>query len=819
MMATYEQNAESFEKLIAEFGEKPDPSFTEADTRALIIDRILSECLGWLQKYENIRREEHIHEGYIDYILQSGGNYLIIEAKKAGKTFSLPETFSYKLHLSVKNLLQKQTDIRLMYDQVIRYAHERSIPFCALTNGTQWLIFPGVRIDNIHLRRSKVILFNGFREIKDNFLDFWNLLAFESVAIESLKRNLYDEYIPIEPSYLFNAEGRINIPYDRNILSLPLTDILPRYFGDLHGDPTHTDMLQECFVKESPVQETVYDFDEKPSRTLTSEGPVLHFYSLPQVSQKLEGLIDSFITDKRFKYFQVLLGRVGIGKSTFIAYFFNIYRKELTQNHYTLYIDYRDISESTLLEDFFNDSLWQMLNNHPRFEELISEDTLRDIYRRDIDILEKGILKRLKISHPERFEEEISIYLTKQFSDKNNFIKKVSRYIINEQKGRFILIFDNVDQLPTTLQEKVIGHAYSKAAEYNAFTILTMWEETYFSSKRTGRTLSTIRTVPLQINRQSITSVLSKRLEYLIKQIINGTESLTLLDERTCSKELFCNFIDLILRSLLVNNKRVRMFLEGVALGNIRKALEAFSSFLTAGSLETPKILGAMQANEEYLVPDHEFVKSIMLGSKRFYSEKMSDVINLFAIGDMERPSHFTRLRILQWLYERRHESTPFGTGYMHVRDLQSYFNQIGVSNKDLLTSIKKLIEGSIIEDDLRSQKFSDAAQAIRITATGRYYLNHLFRMFAYIDLVMQDTPFFDHEVFMEIASICESTEMAIRFTRCDLFLDYLQDQEDEEIMVLDKIGKEITWRKTFVDIMKVSLEKTKDFIRSKGYI
>jgi len=75
-----------------------------------------------------------------------------------------------------------------------------------------------------------------------------------------------------------------------------------------------------------------------------------------------------------------------------------------------------------------------------------------------------------------------------------------------------------------------------------------------------------------------------------------------------------------------VDNKRVRMFLELVALGNIRRALEMFHSFLTAGSLETGKILEIMRKSNEYLVPEHEFIKSVMLGSKRFYSENTSDI-------------------------------------------------------------------------------------------------------------------------------------------------------------------------------------------------
>ena len=126
----------------------------------------------------------------------------------------------------------------------------------------------------------------------------------------------------------------MNLPYDRNPLSLPLVDVLPRYFGDLHGDPTQTEMLQECFVFDDPVQASVREMklvvgDEKPSKTLSAEAPILHFYSLPQVSKKLEALIDSFLSDQRNKYFQVLLGRVGIGKTTFLIYFFNVHRHDL----------------------------------------------------------------------------------------------------------------------------------------------------------------------------------------------------------------------------------------------------------------------------------------------------------------------------------------------------------------------------------------------------------------------------------------------------------------------------------------------------------
>ena len=145
----------------------------------------------------------------------------------------------------------------------------------------------------------------------------------------------------IEPTFIFNSEGRINIPFDRNPLSLVLVDLLPKYFGDLHGDPASTEMLKECFVSDSPVRQALeaYDIegqDESPSKTITAVSPVMHFYSLPQVSEKLDAVLGAYLAGERAKYFQVMVGRVGIGKTTFLNHFFTIHKKKLMDEHFVL---------------------------------------------------------------------------------------------------------------------------------------------------------------------------------------------------------------------------------------------------------------------------------------------------------------------------------------------------------------------------------------------------------------------------------------------------------------------------------------------------
>ena len=823
-MNEYELHAQAMDDIVESIGTHPVSDFTEADTRVAIIDKIFHRALGWPERPDIVKRELHVHEGYADYRLRAGAEGLVLEAKRVGATFVLPAGLKNDFRLSVKGLLHKQPDLKAMYDQVTRYAVESGCQFCILSNGPQWLIFPGVRTDQIHVRHSRVLVFNGFDSLKGNFVEFWNLLSFEAVKAGSLGRALLAPLERIEPTFLFNSEGRRNIPFDRNPLALVLTDVLPKYFGDLHGDPSSTDMLRECFVADVPVESALRlldatSGDQGISSTLTTVAPVLHFYTLPQAGEKLSALISMFLAGERAKYFQVLVGRVGIGKTTFLAHFFDVNRPEIAAGSFVLSLDFRNVDESRDLARFFEDALWGLLIRHPKFSVLSSAATLRRIFAPELGLLDRGVLSAMKESDPRRYEAEVAAFLTRQFDDRHRFLTRMAEFLFRERLSRFVLVFDNVDQLDPPMQEKVIQFAYGAMSDFHALLVMSMWEETYFSSKATGRTLSTIRTVPIEIVRQSTAAVLEKRLAYLIKQVKSGQESLPLLDGRICSRDAFCEFLDLILRSLLQRNREVRLFLELVALGNIRAALEMFHAFLTAGSLDTRKIIMCMERNDEYLVPVHEFVKSVMLGSKRYYSERTSCVLNLFAIGDVEHPSHFTRLRLLQWLYERRHQATPFGTGFMTTEQIRTYMQGIGASLSDIQASLAKMTENALVENDLRARKRIAEAQALRITPTGRYYLTHVCRMFTYVDLVMQDTPFVDGDAFAKIAAMCEATDMPARFARCDAFIDYLEDQENEELLTIEKLGGDLTWRERFVPRIRRSVERTKQFIVDKGYL
>ena len=58
---------------------------TEADTRFRLIDRILTEVLGW--KHNNIQAEASNPSGFVDYLLTNDGSLkVVLEAKKKQPT-------------------------------------------------------------------------------------------------------------------------------------------------------------------------------------------------------------------------------------------------------------------------------------------------------------------------------------------------------------------------------------------------------------------------------------------------------------------------------------------------------------------------------------------------------------------------------------------------------------------------------------------------------------------------------------------------------------------------------------------------------------
>jgi predicted type IV restriction endonuclease len=132
----FEQGYEAAVQLAQKTAEQRQ-NLNEAETRLRLIDTLLFDCLGWSR--EDTAVENH-HDGrYADYVMEESRPTLVLEAKRAGESFDLPEGMPRIAKL--ETLFAAAGDLKGAVDQSLGYALERGMPFAAVSNGRQIVAF------------------------------------------------------------------------------------------------------------------------------------------------------------------------------------------------------------------------------------------------------------------------------------------------------------------------------------------------------------------------------------------------------------------------------------------------------------------------------------------------------------------------------------------------------------------------------------------------------------------------------------------------------------------------------------------------------
>jgi len=79
-------------------------------------------------------------------------------------------------------------------------------------------------------------------------------------------------------------------------------------------------------------------------------------------------------------------------------------------------------------------------------------------------------------------------------------------------------------------------------------------------------------------------------------------------------------------------SRRISRFIECICFGNMRSALQMFTTFLTSGATDVDKMLLIYRRSGQYNVAFHEFLKSVMLEDRAYYKEDQSPIFNLIAV-------------------------------------------------------------------------------------------------------------------------------------------------------------------------------------------
>jgi len=348
-------------------------------------------------------------------------------------------------------------------------------------------------------------------------------------------------------------------------------------------------------------------------------------------------------------------------------------------------LDFRLLEKGGSVHTFFYEQLGAALAKNKKFTE-VSSKQLRQVYAPEIRQLSVGPLAVLERQNKKLYEERIADYLLNQFRNSQSHYPRVLRFLADKIGIRSFLLFDNVDQHDFELQQELFQFAHSFSGKCHAFSIVTMWEETYLRSKQTGGALSAYQSIAYRLPPTSVVDIISRRLEYVVNDIQHKGLARDLIPTEGHVGDV-SDFLGLVRESVLHDRRRARHFLESISMGNLRKAMELFSAFLVSGHTDTGKILKTYRQRHGYLIPLHEFIKSVGLGDNRYYSSELSHVVNLFAISDESRPSHFTKLRLLEYLFFHRNHTTSYGMGFIRTDLIKQEFGRFGTSDVDITDS------------------------------------------------------------------------------------------------------------------------------------
>jgi hypothetical protein len=802
-------------------------SVSESDTRAKLIDKILVQVCGWPE--ELIAREEHVESGFIDYSLSIRGHrYVAVEAKKQGIAFTFPETTSRTLKLGGTLLTDKS--VREALEQVRKYCDDAGIRFAIATNGHAWIIFRAIRED-MPWREGNARLFPSPEYIEKNFTEFWNLLSFEAIE----KGFLDEEFGPSTriPRKLHRVVDRLfnaDLPLERNRLHAQLHPLIQTIFQDIaEQDPV--EILQSCYVHAESLRIVAHDLNtviiDAIPKFLVQQGTE----AIVQESDDAGsfGTAMSQAATTRPGQLYLILGGIGCGKTTFIKrYQRTVGKAELDSRGVWFHLDFLEAPvDPSELERFAWQGVLSQLRTRYLNQNLETRRNIKKAFADKIQVVAQAAgLFRLSGG---AYEKEISTYLQKWQEDATDYAPRLLQVAKNDRGLNTVLFLDNVDQLSPAYQAQVFVLAERMTRIVGSVTVLALREESYYAAS-VQKTLTAYTSRKFHIASPRFRKLIANRIEFALKILekSEGPIDYVLRSGISIDRKSIADFLKIIETSIFQHNRNIARLIEALCFGNMREALEMFTMFMTSGATDVDKMLLIYRRDEAYYVAFHEFVKSIMLGERRYYKDQASAILNMFDCGSERNASHFTCLRIIRALSLRRGESNREGQGFVKISELLTLSENVFDNRHDFLRSLNRLVAKQLIETNTKATESITGASHVRVTSAGWYYSSYLVRSFAYLDLVLQDTPLDDAHVDEELRAYVQEVDnlsdrddqklerVEIRSSRVRLFLKYLSNEEERERKQFDLERQGGIWEQPFVPAIAAQIENELSWILTR---
>jgi hypothetical protein len=604
----------------------------EATTRLHIIDRLFFDCLGWDR--EHVVVEDAENREYTDYTFVFPRRLLIVEAKKEGTYFELPVGHS-NLDYSIGPLLRASRPLKGALEQVGGYCQRRGVRFGAVTNGHQLVAFIASRDDGRPPYDGTALVFPSLDFMAAHFIELWNALSRPAVEEQRLRVRLLGGVRPRSPIKLSARLSAFPGTKSRNTMQANLQDMGELILEDL----VQTKELEPTFIRECYSQSGALSQHAQISRTILRARYAALFDSqnpgpaLTSVTDK-RGISPDLLAEGLARRPILLIGDVGVGKTTFIRNLLYTESEALKTTAVTIYLDLgrRGALALDLKKLILDDIERQLLEKYET--DIGSDQFVRSVYGAQLGRFQHSPVARLKKTKPKAYEEREVEFLQRFLDNREEHLRSSLEFISRSTHRQIVIFLDNTDQRNDRDQEDAFLIAQEMSEQWSAVVFLPLRPETFHASRQRGA-LTGYHTRAFTVSPPRIDHILQKRLTFGLR-IARGEYPIPNLPANVTVKlEGLQTLIECFLHSLSRSQELIEC-IDNIASGNVRTALDLVKDFFGSGHIDTQKIIEKYRY-DDYVVPLHEFLRAVIYRDSEYYDPGRSLIGNLFDISALDK--------------------------------------------------------------------------------------------------------------------------------------------------------------------------------------